>query len=62
MKFNSSPTRCGFSFVQPIRKDRRKIACLIDEIRTEVQATGGVTEKEIDHLIKKYRQQKRAKK
>ncbi|MCI0691789.1 hypothetical protein L0337_07235 [candidate division KSB1 bacterium] len=45
-------------FLQPIRKDRRKIARLIDEIRAEVQAAGGVTEKEIDHLIKEYRQQK----
>lgn len=46
-------------FLQPIRKGRRKIARLIDEIRTEVQAAGGVTEKEIDHLIKEHRQQKR---
>ncbi len=47
-------------FLQPIRKDRRKIARLIDEMRAEAQAAGGVTEKEIDHLIKEYRQQKRA--
>ncbi len=31
--------------LQPIRKDRRKIARLIDEIRAEVQAAGGVAEK-----------------
>jgi len=47
-------------FLQPLRKDRRKIARLIDEIRAEVQAAGGVTEKEIDYLIKEYRRQKRA--
>lgn len=47
-------------FLQPIRKDRRKIAHLIDEVRAEVQAAGGVTENEIDQLIKEYRQQKRA--
>lgn len=47
-------------FLQPIRKDRRKIARIIDEIRAEVQAAGGVPEKRIDQLIKKYRQQKRA--
>jgi predicted transcriptional regulator len=47
-------------FLQPIQKDRRKIAQLIDDIRVEVQAAGGVTEKEIDQLIKEYRQQKRA--
>ena len=47
-------------FLQPIRKDRRKIAHLIDEMRSQVQAAGGVTEKKIDHLIREYRQQKRA--
>ena len=46
-------------FLQPIRKDRRKIAQLIDEIRAEVQAAGGVTEKEIDQRIKEYRRQNR---
>ena len=46
-------------FLQPIRKDRRKIARLIDEMRAQVQAAGGVTEKKIDQLIKEYRQQKR---
>lgn len=47
-------------FLQPIRKDRRRLAQLIDEIRAEVQAAGGVTEQEIDHLVRQYRQQKRA--
>jgi len=47
-------------FLQPIRKDRRKIVRLIDEIRAQVQAAGGVTEKKIDHLIREYRQQKGA--
>lgn len=51
MNLKSSPPRCDISFVQPIRKDRRKIARLIDEIRAEVQAAGGVSEKEIDHQI-----------
>lgn len=45
-------------FLQPIRKDRRRLARLIDEIRAEVRAAGGVAEKEIDRLIKEYRQQK----
>jgi hypothetical protein len=45
-------------FLQPIRQDRRKIALLIDEIRAEVKAAGGVAEKNIDHLIKEYRQKK----
>ena len=47
-------------FLQPIQKDRRKIAHLIDEIRAEVQAAGGVADSKIDRLIKEYRQQRRA--
>jgi hypothetical protein len=47
-------------FLQPIRKDRRRLARLIDEIRDQVHAAGGVTEKEIDRLIAEYRQSKRA--
>ncbi len=47
-------------FLQPIRKDRRRLARLIDEVRGQVQAAGGVTEKDIDRLIAEYRQSKRA--
>jgi len=46
-------------FLQPIRKDRRRLARLIYEIREQVQAAGGVTEKELDRLIKEYRQRKK---
>lgn len=46
-------------FLQPIRKDRRRLARLIDEIRDQVQAAGGVTEKDIDRLIAEYRQNKK---
>lgn len=47
-------------FLQPIPKARREMVKLIYEIRTQVQAAGGVTEDEIDHLIKQYRKKKRA--
>ncbi len=47
-------------FLQPIRKDRRRLARLIDEMRAQVQAAGGATEKEIDRLIGEYRQRRRA--
>jgi hypothetical protein len=47
-------------FLQPIRRDRRRLAHLIDEIRAQVQAAGGVTEKQIDRLISEYRRHKRA--
>lgn len=47
-------------FLQPIRKDRRRLARLIHEIRDQVQASGGVTEKDIDRLIEEYRRSKRA--
>lgn len=47
-------------FLQPIPKARREMAKLIYEIRTQVQAAGGITEDEIDHLIKQYRKKKRA--
>lgn len=45
-------------FLQPIRKDRRELAKLIYEIRTQVHSVGGVTDKEIDNLIKQYRKKK----
>lgn len=48
-------------FLQPIRKDHRRLAMLIDEIRSQVKAAGGVTEKDIDLLISQYRQQKSGK-
>lgn len=46
-------------FFQPIRKERRRLARLIDEIRGQVKAAGGVTEKDIDQLIKQYRQSRK---
>jgi len=48
-------------FLQPIRKDRRQLAHLIDEIRAQVHAAGGVTEKDIDRAIREFRQRERAK-
>ncbi len=48
-------------FLQPIRKDRRRLARLIYELREQVQAAGSVTEKDIDRLIDEYRERKRAK-
>ncbi|MCI0690673.1 hypothetical protein L0337_01555 [candidate division KSB1 bacterium] len=45
-------------FLQPIRKERRQLARLIDEIRGQVEAAGGITEKDIDRLIVEYRQNK----
>jgi hypothetical protein len=47
-------------FLQPIRKDRRRLARLVYELREQVQAAGGVTEKDIDRLIREYRERKRA--
>lgn len=47
-------------FLQPLRKDRRRVAKLIFEMREQVQKAGGVSDKEITRLIKEYRQQKRA--
>lgn len=47
-------------FLQPIRKDRRNMARLIDDIRAQVQAGGGVADKDIDRLITEYRQRKSA--
>jgi len=49
-------------FLQPIPGNRREIAKLIYEIRTQVQSAGGITENEIDYLIRQYRTQKRARK
>jgi hypothetical protein len=46
-------------FFQPIRKERRQLARLIDEICGQVKAAGGVTEKDIDRLIAEYRQDKK---
>lgn len=43
-------------FLQPIRKDRRRLARLIYGIREQVQVAGGVAEKDIDRLVKEYRQ------
>jgi hypothetical protein len=45
---------------QLIPKDRRRFARLICEIREQVQAAGGVAEKDIDRLIREYRERKRA--
>ena len=45
-------------FFQPIRKERQRLARLIDEIRGQVKAAGGVTEKDVDRLIAEYRQNK----
>jgi hypothetical protein len=47
-------------FLQPIRKDRRRLARLVYELREQVQAAGGVAEKDIDRLIREYRERKRA--
>lgn len=47
-------------FLQSIPKERRELAKLIYEIRNQVQSAGGVTENEIDDLIKNYRQKKRS--
>jgi hypothetical protein len=49
-----------FFFLQPIRKDRRRLARLIYEMREQVQAAGGVAEKDIARLIKEYRRGQRA--
>lgn len=45
-------------FLQPIRKDRRQLARLIYDIRAQMQAAGGVTDKEIERLRNEYRQRK----
>jgi hypothetical protein len=47
-------------FLQPIPKDRRRLARLVYELREQVQAAGDVTEKDIDRLIREYRERKRA--
>ena len=47
-------------FLQPIRQDRRRLARLIYEMREQVQAAGGVSEKEIDRLVHEYRRETRA--
>lgn len=47
-------------FFEPIPQERRGFARLIDEIRNQVQVAGGITEREIDRLIREYRQRKRA--
>lgn len=47
--------------LQPIRKDRRRLARLVYELREQVQTAGGVTEREIERLIREYRERKRAK-
>ncbi len=47
-------------FLQPIRKERRRVAKVIDEIRTHAQAAGGITEKEIDQAVAAYRQRNKA--
>lgn len=46
-------------FMQPIPKDRRDLAKLIYEIRTQVQSAGGVIENDIDDLVERYRKKKR---
>jgi hypothetical protein len=46
-------------FLQPIKPVRRRLAKLIYEVREQVQAAGGVAEKDIDHLIREYRQSKK---
>lgn len=46
-------------FLQPIVKKRRSLAKLIYEIRRDVQAAGGVKEKDIARLVREYRQSKR---
>lgn len=47
-------------FLQPLRKDRRRIARRIYEMREHAQKSGGVSESKIANLVKEYRQQKRA--
>jgi len=49
-------------FMQPIPKDRRDLAKLIYEIRTQVQSAGGVIEYQIGQFIKQYRRQKNLRK
>lgn len=49
-------------FMQPIPKDRRDLAKLIYEIRTQVQSAGGVSENDIDDLIEQVRKEKRSSK
>lgn len=47
-------------FLQPLRKDRRRVARLIYEMREQVQKAGGISDKQVTRLIKEYRQQKQA--
>ena len=49
-----------FFFLQPIHRDRRRLARLIYQMREHVRAAGGVAEKDITRLIKEYRQRKRS--
>jgi hypothetical protein len=48
------------SFLPPIPKDCRRLARLVHELREQVQAAGGVTERDIERLIREYRERKRA--
>ena len=46
-------------FLQPIQKNRRRIAQLIFELREQSRSAGGVTDDEIKQLIHEYRQRKK---
>jgi hypothetical protein len=47
-------------FLQPIRPERRRLAQVIYEMREQAKAAGGVSEKDIDLLVREYRKSKKA--
>lgn len=44
-----------------IRRDATRLEAIINEIRADIEAQGGLTEKQIDQLVRESRERRRAK-